>query len=475
MPAASREQDTPTALGLESHLGRYFGVEALQRAGDLLTRELKNTEKEIQQVKAANASTAQQLAELQTAVATAAAAVADATRDHDTAQASHEILRTELRAQQLHDAWAARHGQWLSQTNDLLDGIARELGEPMDRVSVEARLAAQVDTLSQVIENARIQIAIRESRARTITTHQVGLDDSHGDCPVCRRPLDDTTIALAHQVNEAELDALATETAALRSEEESATARRAQMQTLIHRWRSIPDPGVEPAVTMESTPHSTDIAEAARRVSEALERLVRARADQLDAERRLLEAREADDAMRRLLGLFRDAAKIQVALKTTRATLDELLERTVRPLANEVDQRWEAMFPNRGELSTRADGSITRNVNGHPLPYDSFSTGESMVVTIILRLLVAQMATSADFCWFDEPLEHLDPDVRRQVANILAGASDGSGQLRQIIVTTYEEPLARLLHARSPERVHLIDVRQTPSKSQRINLTGLRT
>ena len=43
-------------------------------------------------------------------------------------------------------------------------------------------------------------------------------------------------------------------------------------------------------------------------------------------------------------------------------------------------------------------------VNGHPLPYDSFSTGESMSATILLRLLVAEMATTADFCWFDEPL-----------------------------------------------------------------------
>ncbi len=466
MPAVSRDQDTPTALGLESHLGRYFGVDGLQRASEILAGELKSIEKQIRQIKVANASTAQQLAELERAVTTAAAAVEDATRDHTAAQTSHEVLRAHLQAQQVREAWTARHDQWLSQTNDLLEEIARELEESVERVSVEDRLTERVDDLNRLIENVRIQIAIRESRAETIRSNQASLDDSHDDCPVCRRPLDDTTIAVAHQSNEAELEALAAEVAALRSEETSATMRRSQMQALAQRWRSIPDPGPEPEVSADPTPHSTDIDEAAGHVSEALERLVNARAAQANAERRLQEAREADDAMRQLTSLFRDEANIRVALETTRATLAEILEQTVRPLATEVDQRWKDLFPNRGKLSTRADGSITRNVNGHPLPYDAFSTGESMVTTIVLKLLVAQMATSTNFCWFDEPLEHLDPDVRRQVANILSRASDGNGQLRQIVVTTYEEPLARHLKARNPEHVHLIDVRQAPDPRQ---------
>jgi hypothetical protein len=116
--------------------------------------------------------------------------------------------------------------------------------------------------------------------------------------------------------------------------------------------------------------------------------------------------------------------------------------KVIHPLAVEVDQRWKALFPGRGDLNTASDGNITRTVNGHPLPYDSFSTGESMGATILLRLLVAQMATDADFCWFDEPLEHLDPDVRRKVASLLSRVTGGEGPLRQVVVTTYQEPLA---------------------------------
>jgi hypothetical protein len=193
----------------------------------------------------------------------------------------------------------------------------------------------------------------------------------------------------------------------------------------------------------------------------ALNALVEARAAHVHATRELDRARAADEAMRELESLFRQEASLRVAVEATESTLTELLEETIRPLAVEVSQRWKTLFPDRGDLNTYADGNITRTVNGHALPYDSFSTGESIGATILLRLLVAQMATTADFCWFDEPLEHLDPDVRRKVANLLSRVTSGEGPLRQVVVTTYEEPLARHLQARDEQRVRLLDVRQT--------------
>jgi DNA repair exonuclease SbcCD ATPase subunit len=93
---------------------------------------------------------------------------------------------------------------------------------------------------------------------------------------------------------------------------------------------------------------------------------------------------------------------------------------------------------------------------GYELPFDAFSTAEGMGAAIIIRLLAAQMATEADFCCFDELLEHLDPEVRRRVANILSRATSGEGPLRQVVVTTYEEQLATTFicgHAtRAPHR-----------------------
>jgi DNA repair exonuclease SbcCD ATPase subunit len=65
-------------------------------------------------------------------------------------------------------------------------------------------------------------------------------------------------------------------------------------------------------------------------------------------------------------------------------------------------------------------GELSRLVNGEILGFESFSTGEKMGAQILLRLLLLDAATRATFCWVDEPLEHLDPDTRRQVALRLA-------------------------------------------------------
>ena len=52
--------------------------------------------------------------------------------------------------------------------------------------------------------------------------------------------------------------------------------------------------------------------------------------------------------------------------------------------------------------------------------------------------------TALPFAWFDEPLEHLDPQLRHAVAATLATATRG-GSPRQLLVTTYEDSIARQL------------------------------
>lgn len=463
MPATSRQMDVPTALGLEAHLSRYFGVDGLQQAIAVLNENLKATEKQIKQIKVGNAATARQLVELEAAVTATAAAAESATTAHAAAQAMHDALRTEVQALQAHATWSARRDQWSAQASDVLESVARELGEEVGREDVENHLQEAIEAASSLVENARIHIAVDRSRADLIRTNQAKLDASEDDCPVCRRPLDEATVTLAHRSNDAELETLEAEVTAFQHDETSAIERRDRALALLRRWRNIPALGPEPEMSSDRSVSGEDVDVAAQQVSVALDRVVSTRSDHIDAERSLQAAREADDAMRNLESLFRAEAEIRVALDATMATRTELLEQTVGPLASEVNQRWADLFPGRGPMSTRADATITRAVNGRPLPFDAFSTGESIGATIVLRLLVAQMATTADFCWFDEPLEHLDPDVRRQVANILAGATGADSRLRQVVVTTYEEPLARQLQARAPDRVHLVDVRSAPT------------
>ena len=74
------------------------------------------------------------------------------------------------------------------------------------------------------------------------------------------------------------------------------------------------------------------------------------------------------------------------------------------------------------------------------------------------RLLVLSVSTKVPFVWLDEPLEHLDPRIRRVVAGTLVRAAS-SANLRQIFVTTYEEPLAHQLAEDNP-MAELITVRE---------------
>ena len=88
----------------------------------------------------------------------------------------------------------------------------------------------------------------------------------------------------------------------------------------------------------------------------------------------------------------------------------KLLNETIQPLAHEIDARWGQLFPGRGRLSTQSTGAVSREHAGETLPDTEFSTGERTGLVILLRLLVLETVTKANFCWLDEPLEHLDPD-----------------------------------------------------------------
>ena len=71
------------------------------------------------------------------------------------------------------------------------------------------------------------------------------------------------------------------------------------------------------------------------------------------------------------------------------------------------------------------------------------------------------MTTKASFCWFDEPLSTstLTRDGRSRACT--RGAGD-SYPLRQVVVTTYEEPLAARMAADDPSGVSIVSVRAAP-------------
>ena len=85
---------------------------------------------------------------------------------------------------------------------------------------------------------------------------------------------------------------------------------------------------------------------------------------------------------------------------------------------------------------------------------DDLSGGERATALIVTRLLLANSLARASSVWFDEPLEHLDPRRRAAIAQTMVSAVQ-AGTVGQILVTTYEENLARRLAAAAPDTVAL--------------------
>jgi DNA repair exonuclease SbcCD ATPase subunit len=463
MPAVYRDRDKPSALGLEEHLGQFYGIGGLRSAAEQLKAKRKAIEARIKRTKNANSTNAQRLAQLHGEVEQTARQAAEAAEGHKAIQDRVHRAQERDRLDADMKKWQDKNSAWTEAVERLAARISSDFGGTVAVGSVEGVLDERLAHLDQQIETVRVESAVNAAKEAALTANQERLDAAHDDCPVCRRPLDDTTVALAHEANMHELSAIRDSIRELSTTESDLRDQRERVKALLTEWRRIPQPG-EPPQAPPQAPVAGDepfaTAQLAAMAESALGALVEARAAHAQATRELDEARDADKAMRELESLFRQEASLRVAAEATELTLRELLDETIRPLAAEIDQRWKALFPDRGALDTHSDGSITRTINGYQLSYDSFSTGESMSTTILVRLLVTLMATAADFCWFDEPLEHLDPDVRRKVASLLSRVTSEEGRLKQVVVTTYEEPLARQLQARDEQRVTLLDVRQ---------------
>ncbi|MCT7661008.1 ATP-binding protein [Mycobacterium deserti] len=458
MPSADRSGGAP-AWRLREHLGQYYGVDSLSVAVDNVKRLQKETEAAIRSIKQANASSAKALNALQDAKEEAGRSAEAANVKYLDLQQRMKALRDNASARAALEKWTDEQTRWTTAVQLIATDLSGLLGKTVAATAVEETLDDALSGISSRLESIRVRLAVLQASKDLLVANDQRLGDAHEDCPVCRRPLDDATVNIAHDVNKRDIQALDAQQVSLRDDEAKASAEQVALQKVRTQWRSVPHlPPAPPTPPAESDTGSVEDLEV--HVQAAFTELVNARASSNMADKEYEEAVAADDAMRELAALFRRSAKLQVAIDATERTLKEVLDSNVRPLAAEINRRWDALFPGRGGLSTSSDGEISRTVNGLPLPFDSFSTGEGMGANILLRLLVTQLATKADFCWFDEPLEHLDPDARRKVASLLTRVTSGGQPFRQVVVTTYEEPLARQLKIRDDNWVTLLDVRQ---------------
>jgi len=456
-----RPHTKPAALdgqGLRDHLCRLFGVENLIAARADIDVRVRENDKRIRAAKQGSAVARSRLETLKIAATADTAAAERADSAHARARVALTNAEARARASDNMRDWEIREQERQEKVALVVLDAAEVLDAPVVPGDLrEALIAALSDTQAQLTAVGRA-LGVIEGRARAIELTRQELDAAHGDCPICRRPLDEQTASDARAAHDQDRTALDEERRALTTQETQLISKADALRRVSAAASALPTQALMPERPSVDVGDEVDLEAAWQAEAAALNALIAATAAR-DNSLAALELARADEAAHNtLVGLFATDA----VLKATRATIDDtvrtFVDGTVGPIATEIGPRWSAVFPGRGRVDVDGEGALCRPVNGYELAFDSFSGGERTVALVLLRLLVVQMTTKATFCWFDEPLEHLDPDARRQVASLLSGAGN-SLPLKQVLLTTYEQPLAERMAADSPGRTTLVAVR----------------
>jgi hypothetical protein len=291
-------------------------------------------------------------------------------------------------------------------------------------------------------------------RIEAIRTGLAELEGAEGSCPVCRRPLDVADVEVARASHERDLAALEAELASL--DEAGPVRLVGELRQLRHRLTNEPLPGEPPPPPDPDAPPASE-AEAMERFEAAVATAAERRAILAEARRRREAGESARVELETVTGAFERTATLEAAAAALDAARQRILNESVEPLEELLADNWHNLFVDRPGVGLDGDGSVSRRIGSELLQYEQFSDGEKMVTQLLLRVLVLRATTRLGFFWVDEPLEHLDPDARRALAVLLAQAPE-EPSFRQVLVTTYEEPLIRRLRGSIPN-THLIYVR----------------
>ena len=463
MPRGHIDARGPSDFGLHDHLCRFFGIEALLHAVENLDQRIKRQQKQIKAAKQGSVTSAVAMSALRHRVIANEEAVAAAIAAH--ARASEELdsaRETERNRERLNE-WQERMNSYSQSLGTLASAATPDIPlNPQHLDAFATALDTATNSVQMELEAVRVQRARLSGLSAAIEQHSEELESAHGDCPVCRRPLDTDTVMLARSAHRTELTRIQAEANQLSQKEAGLVDKQRRIRGLTQSFRALPQPGPRPTdafsadLTMDKSRDELNA-----ELKTALDVLVERQAVLATSKAELSAALANEAAHAQLQRLYAQEAVLRASRDAIAAATDKLLNETIQPLAHEIDARWGQLFPRRGPLSTAPTGAVSRALAGESLPDTAFSTGERTGLVILLRLLVLETATKANFCWFDEPLEHLDPDARRQVAGILSCVST-AGPLKQIVVSTYEEPLARRVQERAPHNVNLVYVRPSP-------------
>lgn len=431
---------------LREHLASVFGVTPLLEAAGAADRIVSEAASAARKLKAGQKTDKAEGTKLAEALAWV-----------DEQLASTAEARTEA-VQEMNEADESRRraGEWERYRSLLAERHVR-LGELSRRASkfvasgtppaeLPDRLSQAEHRLTEQLSEASARLAGFNAQLSLIEEAQAQLQGAGAVCPTCLRPLSDHDSADALQQHKSRLAQLRSDSAEAAGVVDLLSGELASLRQVLNEVRALPAPA-PPAgsgIDDEGVASAHEEYEQARnRVQELDALMAELAAGRRVTENRIGELAEAERQTAAILGLLRQEAVGRAAAEAFRATADAITREQIEPLVAEVGRRWKLIFGAEG-LRLSPQGEVTRQVGTRILPFRSLSGGEKVWALLLTRLLVTGASTNAPFVWLDEPLEHLDPRLRRVVAGTLARASL-TGGLRQVVVTTYESELARQL------------------------------
>ena len=432
---------------VQEHLAALLGIDDLRRAARTLrqahhdaTAELRD----VQEVVKLDADTVGRLAamaeELRGEIALLDAALtADGARRREL-EASLQVAR----AWDDHDQAVARHqARW------------DELADELRSVDIEPDPEAATDAARRAGDAARelhADLVAAETESTLVEGLVAQLAEADAVCPVCLQALDEPTAehaAAEHRARLAELAARRGETERRRHAVDAAADKLRTIATELGRQRP-PEPPESSRPDVTSSDLQVQLTELDEARAERLDRRG-ALGERLAQAVQALEDSEAagGDTAGALAQGHAVAASSSWLARLADAEADARTERALQPISSAITTRWAEFFGTRSSRPRLAGGgSIELGHAGGTIPYASFSGGEKTLASLLTRLLFVTSATGLRSMWLDEPLEHLDPANRTRVARLLAQVSQPGRHMHQLVVTTYEEGLARSMVGR---------------------------
>jgi DNA repair exonuclease SbcCD ATPase subunit len=442
---------------IREHLAEVFGAAPLMDGVAVIDTRLKSLSRDIKGLRAEQGVDS----------AAMKAAEEEVTRREEEARAAAERLTAVQESVAALEEGARASEAWARYRSGF-EAFRRNSMELVDRLRTFVQVdEAEPEDVASAAEDAVLTAVDRQQEATSrlglaMTAAGAALELLGADvdvCPTCLRPLSPEERAAAI----AQHDHVRTEG------DEAASEAREKLQTLEDRLRQVREVGrslrqlqvpTEPDVTDPGPDAAAALAGARQQLLEASEVNGAAQARLTDARGDLEDLRASVQENETLVAAYREEAVLQMARDAFDAVAGNLLTQRIEPLAAEIGHRWKLLFGTEG-LQLEPDGSLRFHVQGDQLDLIDLSGGERGVALFVTRLLVVASATRATTLWLDEPLEHLDSRRRAAIARTIVRAVQ-QGALGQVVVTTYEERLARQLAATAPDTVDVAHVRAAP-------------